>query len=111
RLRPSPPDRSRRGQPTPSNEIVRLSRSLLGSLENRRIAVLGLAFKKDTDDGKEAASLRVIEELVDHSASVSAYDPMAIENARKVLPQQVELARDSRSCLKGAECCILMTEW
>src|SRR5256885_1129649 len=41
----------------------------------------------------------------------SAYDPMAIENARKVLPQQVELATDSRSCLKGAECCILMTEW
>src|SRR5438309_4763139 len=86
-----------------ANEIVKLSRTLLGSLENRRIAVLGLAFKTDTDDVREAASLRVIEELVDNSASVSAYDPMAIENARKVLPQQVELARDSRSCLKGAE--------
>ena len=94
-----------------ANEIVKLSRKLLGTLENRRIAVLGLAFKKDTDDVREAASLRVIEELVNNSASVSAYDPMAIENARKVLPQQVELATDSRSCLKGAECCILMTEW
>src|SRR2546430_15030401 len=48
---------------------------------------------------------------VNNSASVSAYDPMAIENARKVLPRQVEFATDSRSCLKGAECCILMTEW
>src|SRR6266571_9483833 len=94
-----------------ANEIVKLSRKLLGTLENRRIAVLGLAFKKDTDDVREAASLRVIEELVNNSASVSAYDPMAIDNARKVLPRQVELATDSRSCLKGAECCILMTEW
>ena len=80
-------------------------------MENRRIAVLGLAFNNDTDDVREAASLRVIdEELVNNSASVSAYDPMAIENARKVLPRQVEFATDSRSCLKGADCCILMTE-
>jgi UDPglucose 6-dehydrogenase len=94
-----------------ASEIVNLSKKLLGSLDNRRIAVLGLAFKKDTDDIREAPSLRVIDELLKDGASVSAYDPMALENARRVLSEKVELMDDAISCLKGADCCILMTEW
>jgi UDPglucose 6-dehydrogenase len=94
-----------------ASEIVKLSKKLLGSLDNRRIAVLGLAFKKDTDDMREAASIRVIDELLKSGASVSAYDPMAFENARRILGDRVELTRDAISCLKGADCCILMTEW
>ena len=94
-----------------TSEIVKLSKKLLGSLDNRRIAVLGLAFKKDTDDMREAASIRVIDELLKSGASVSAYDPMALENARRILGDRVELMQDAISCLKGADCCILMTEW
>jgi UDPglucose 6-dehydrogenase len=94
-----------------ANEIVKLSERLLGSLDNRRVSVLGLAFKKDTDDVREAASLRVIDQLVKKGANVAAYDPMATPNARKVLPEQVEFAEDYKSCLAGADCCILMTEW
>jgi UDPglucose 6-dehydrogenase len=94
-----------------ASEIVNLSRKLLGSLDNRRIAVLGLAFKKDTDDMREAAAIRVIDELLKNGASVSAYDPMALENARRILGDKVELTQDAISCLKGADCCIIMTEW
>jgi len=94
-----------------ASEIVNLSRKLLGRLDNRRIAVLGLAFKKDTDDMREAASLRVIDELLKNGASVSAYDPMALETARRVLPEKVELLPDAISCLRRADCCIVMTEW
>lgn len=94
-----------------AREIVKLTGRLLGSVENRRIAVLGLSFKKDTDDVRESASLKVIDELVKNNATVATYDPMAIENARKVLPEQVEFLADAKSCLKGAECCIIMTEW
>src|SRR3989441_6434532 len=94
-----------------ATEIVNLSRRLLGSLDNRRIAVLGLAFKKDTDDMREAASLRVIDELLKNGARVSAYDPMALENARRILGDKVELMPNAISCLKGADCCIVMTEW
>ncbi len=94
-----------------ASEIVGLSKKLLGELDNRRIAVLGLAFKKDTDDLREAASIRVIDELLQNGASVSAYDPMALENARRVLSERVELFPDAISCLKGADCCIVMTEW
>jgi len=94
-----------------ASEIVGLAKRLLGSLNNSRIAVLGLAFKKDTDDMREAASIRVIDELLKSGASVSAYDPMALETARRVLPDRVELLPDAISCLKGADCCIVMTEW
>lgn len=94
-----------------ASEVVNLSRNLLGSLDNRRIAVLGLAFKKDTDDMREAASIRVIDELLKGGARVSAYDPMALENARRILGDRVELMSDAISCLKGADCCIVMTEW
>jgi UDPglucose 6-dehydrogenase len=55
--------------------------------------------------------LRVIDELLKSGASVSAYDPMAIENARRILGDRVELMQDVVSCLKGADCCIVMTEW
>ena len=94
-----------------ASEIVNLSKKLLGSLDNCRIAVLGLAFKKGTDDMREAASVRVIDELLKNGAKVSAYDPMAVENARRILGDRVELMQDAISCLKGADCCIVMTEW
>jgi UDPglucose 6-dehydrogenase len=94
-----------------ASEIVNLSKKLLGSLDKRRIAVLGLAFKKDTDDMREAASIRVIDELLKNGARVSAYDPMALENARRIMGDKVELMPDAVSCLKGADCCIVMTEW
>ena len=94
-----------------ASEIVNLSKKLLGSLDKRRIAVLGLAFKKDTDDMREAASIRVIDELLKNGARVSAYDPMALENARRILGDKVDLMPNAISCLKGADCCIVMTEW
>ena len=92
-------------------EIIELAKKLVGTLENRRIAVLGLSFKKDTDDVRESPSLRLIDELVKNKASVAAYDPMAIENTRKVLTQSVEFFDTSKSCLDDADCCVLMTEW
>ena len=94
-----------------AEEIVRLSKKLLGSIANHTFAVLGLAFKKDTDDLREAASLRVIEELDKNGARIKAYDPMANENARRMVSERVEFEPDSKSCLRDTECCILMTEW
>jgi UDPglucose 6-dehydrogenase len=94
-----------------AEEIVGLSKKLLGSLADRQIAVLGLSFKKDTDDIREAASLKVIDALDKNGAKVRAYDPMANENARKILSERVEFQPDSKSCLKDADCLILMTEW
>ncbi len=92
-------------------KVVGLSEKLLGSLRDNRVAILGLAFKKDTDDIREAASIRVIEHLKKKGARVVAYDPIAMPNARQVLGDSVEFATDPRSAIKGADCCIIMTEW
>ncbi len=94
-----------------AEKVVELAEKLTGPLDQKRIAVLGLAFKKDTDDIREAASIRVITLLQEKGARVIAYDPLAIPNARKQLDENVEFAEDERSALKGADCCIVMTEW
>ncbi len=80
-----------------ADKVVELSEKLAGPLEQKRITILGLAFKKDTDDVREAASIRVIERLRKKGARVVAYDPMAIPNARKVLRNNVEFPEDPRS--------------
>jgi UDPglucose 6-dehydrogenase len=94
-----------------ATRVVDMAEKLLGSLSDKKIAVLGLAFKKDTDDIREAASLRVISQLKKKGAQVIAYDPMAIPNAKKVLSEQIVYAENPRSTLKGADCAVIMTEW
>jgi UDPglucose 6-dehydrogenase len=94
-----------------ANIVVDMTENLLGSLSHKKIAVLGLAFKKDTDDIREAASLRVINQLKKKGAHIIAYDPMAIPNTKKQLPDQIYYANNAHSALTGADCAIIMTEW
>ncbi len=82
----------------------------LGSLVGRRIALLGLAFKANTDDMREASSLVLSARLQADGAYVSAYDPVAEEEARKLMPG-VEFADSALGALDGADACILVTEW
>ena len=94
-----------------AEKVVELVEKLTGPLEQKRIAVLGLAFKKGTDDVREAASLRVVRLLLKKGARILAYDPLAVPNARKSLGESVEFAKDERSALNAADCCVVMTEW
>ena len=94
-----------------ASRVVDLAEKLLGNLNDRRIAVLGLAFKNNTDDIREAPSIRVIDHLQKKGAHVVAYDPMAVPNARKLLADTVEFSAEPRAAIKGADCCIIMTEW
>jgi UDPglucose 6-dehydrogenase len=91
--------------------VVRTAEKLLGSLSDKKIAVLGLAFKKDTDDIREAASIRVINQLNKKGAKVVAYDPMAMPNAKRQLGDLIEYSDNAHSALKGADCAVIMTEW
>jgi nucleotide sugar dehydrogenase len=92
-------------------KAVELARSLLGSLEGKRIAVLGLAFKPNTDDVREAVSLKIIKALLNDDAHVVVYDPKAMPNARKVLGDTVVYAGSAEESLRGADCAIVVTEW
>jgi len=92
-------------------QALALARGLVGSLEGRQTAVLGLAFKAGTDDVRESAALRLVNLLIDEGAKVRAYDPVATENARRMLGERVTYAASMAKCLEGAECCFIATEW
>ena len=82
----------------------------LGSLAGKRIALLGLAFKPNTDDMREASSLVLSARLQGEGATVAAYDPVAEARAREVL-SDVEFAASATEALDGADAAILVTEW
>ena len=82
----------------------------LGSLVGKRIALLGLAFKPDTDDMREASSLVLSARLQADGATVTAYDPVAEEEARKLMPG-VRFAASALGAVTDADACVLVTEW
>jgi UDPglucose 6-dehydrogenase len=82
----------------------------LGTLVGKRVALLGLAFKPNTDDMREATSLVLSARLQAAGAQVSAYDPIAEEEARRLMPR-IEFAGDVLECVTGADAVVLVTEW
>ena len=82
-----------------------------GSISGLRVAVLGLAFKPDTDDVREAPALDLIRALSDDGALVSAYDPQANETARRHLPASVVLEDNPVAATEGTQAVALITEW
>src|SRR5213595_2807045 len=81
-----------------------------GGLRGKTIAVLGLTFKPDTDDMREAPSIPLVTGLLDMGAKVRAHDPVGMEQARKELPE-IEYVDDPYACVKGADAMVVVTEW
>jgi UDPglucose 6-dehydrogenase len=90
---------------------VEKAKELLDDLKEKSIAILGLAFKPNTDDVREAVSLKIINKLLEYGAYVRAYDPAAINNSKKILGDKVFFAKSIQECIKGSDCCIIVTEW
>ena len=90
--------------------MIDILESTLGELKGRKIAVLGLAFKNDTDDIRESRSIPVIGALLEKGAVVSSYDPMAADNMRMIYPD-IEYCRSATQALEAADGCLVMTEW
>lgn len=90
--------------------LVDILSERVGELSGKRIAVLGLAFKPSTDDVRESSAIRVIKELLRRGAYVSAYDPVAMENMKKILAT-VEYKDSAKGALMGADACLIMTDW
>ncbi len=82
-----------------------------GELKGKKIAIWGLAFKPKTDDMREAPSLVIINHLVDEGAEVVAYDPVAMEEAKRVLGNKILFAKDEYDACIDADALILVTEW
>lgn len=81
------------------------------NLKGKKIAVWGLAFKPDTDDIREAPALYNIDELIKEGALVSAYDPEAMNNVKKILGDKITFAADHYDALKDADALLVCTEW
>jgi UDPglucose 6-dehydrogenase/GDP-mannose 6-dehydrogenase len=91
--------------------MIELLQRHLPDLTGRKVAVLGLAFKEDTDDVRESPAIPLARQLVERGAKVVAYDPIAGPMARPALPPQVELANTLEAALAGAEAALLVTRW
>jgi len=85
--------------------------SKLGSLKNKKVAVWGLAFKPETDDMREAPSVALIEALLKAGCSVSAYDPVASHEARRIFEDRITLQDEAYACLDQADALAIVTEW
>jgi UDPglucose 6-dehydrogenase len=88
----------------------RVASAVGGYLRGKSIGVLGLTFKPDTDDMREAPSLTLVVGLQDLGAVVRAYDPVGMEQARHELPD-IEYCGDAYSCARGADALVIVTEW
>jgi UDPglucose 6-dehydrogenase len=90
--------------------VIQKARDAMGGLSDRSVGILGLAFKPNTDDLREAPALEIIHLLQSEGASVKAYDPVASEGAQRSNPE-VELCQDPYEVAAGVDCLILVTEW
>ena len=90
--------------------LVELLKSRIGELKNKRIAILGLAFKDNTDDIRDSRAIPVIEDLLERGANIAAYDPMACEAMKKIFPS-IRYCRSAAEALEDADGCLVMTEW
>ena len=90
--------------------VDRVARAIGDDLQGKRIGVLGLAFKPNTDDMREAPSIPLIKALIDRGSEVAAFDPVAQEQAAEVL-SGVEFSRDAYSAADQADALVIMTEW
>jgi UDPglucose 6-dehydrogenase len=90
--------------------VVKRIEEMLGTLQGKTIGMLGLAFKPNTDDMREAPSIDIAQLLVDAGAKVRAYDPVAAENARILLPAVI-MIDNPYDMAKDSDALIVITEW
>ena len=89
----------------------RVKAALDGVVAGKVIAVLGLAFKPETDDMRDSPSVDIIRELVDAGAQIKTYDPKAMDEARHMLPDSVSYCASASACINDVDAVVIVTEW
>ena len=83
---------------------------LKSDYENKKVSILGLAFKPETDDMRDSPCLDIIPRLQERGIKISAFDPVAMDEAKKIL-KDIEFAKNMNSCLKDSDALVILTEW
>lgn len=91
--------------------VVDLARKKAGSLKGKRVAVIGLAFKADTDDMRDSPAIPIVNKLVEEGAKVLGYDPEAAGNAKQIFGDSIKYADSASQALDGADLALIVTEW
>lgn len=91
--------------------VVQKFEEIFGDIKGKRIGILGLAFKPDTDDIRESPAVDIIKYLTQKGAIISAYDPAAMELSKLVLPKEVSLYENPYQVVEGTDALLLATEW
>ena len=91
--------------------VKKILKHFNNDIEGKNFAVWGLAFKPNTDDMREAPSVIIINELLKHGATVQAYDPEAMENAKFYLQDKIKYVKNQYDVVKGADALLVLTEW
>jgi UDPglucose 6-dehydrogenase len=94
-----------------SSMAMRVIAACGGSVRGKTIAVLGLTFKPETDDMRDSPSLSIVSRLAGDGATIRAFDPEGMEQARPLLPEQVHYCADALDAAAGADALVLITEW
>jgi UDPglucose 6-dehydrogenase len=93
-----------------ASDIVKKAAKFLDEIKGKNITILGLSFKPDTDDMREAPSLYVINKLLEKGAAITVYDPIAMENTKKIL-KGIKYAQNAYEASGNADLVIIMTDW
>ena len=96
---------------TKARMLEKVSAAFDGDFTGKKVAVLGLSFKPDTDDIRESPALPIVEGLVAGGAHVKAYDPAAMEHCKKELPDTVHYAENAYDAADGTDAVLILTEW
>ncbi len=89
----------------------RIISQLKTGIKNKKVCILGLAFKPETDDMRDSPALEIISELFSKGANIIAYDPAAMIEAKSFFQDKVVFAENSENCIRGADVCVIITEW
>ncbi len=91
--------------------VNKIKTAMNNDVAGKKIAIFGLTFKPETDDMRESPSIAILPPLMDKGALIRAHDPKGIDQARSLLPEDVEYFEDAYEAAKGADAVVLMTEW
>lgn len=91
--------------------MIEKIRNGMGEIRGKTIAVLGLSFKPNTNDMREAPAAYIIERLLSEKAAIRAFDPAAMDDAKEIFGRKIKYAKDPYDCVKGADAVVIVTEW
>ena len=92
-------------------KIIKLMKKMNVYSKGKTISILGLAFKKDTDDIREAISVKLVSKLLTYGLKIKVHDPMALKNFNKVFGKKIAYFSSINKCVRDSDCCIILTEW